>query len=45
MVTTRPSQAKGYDMDCTHEYIEVDTPWFDEVWVLDHPEFPLAVAS
>lgn len=24
-----------------YDYIEVDTPWFDPEWLLDHPDFPL----
>lgn len=23
---------------------EVDCPWFDQAWLVDHPDFPLAPA-
>jgi hypothetical protein len=24
------------------DLVEVDCPWFDPTWLLDHPDFPLA---
>ena len=29
-------------MDSEQSPVEIDTPWFDPTWLLDHPEFPLA---
>jgi hypothetical protein len=31
-------------MDSDESPVEIDTPWFDPTWLLDHPEFPLATS-
>ena len=34
---SKPAEEPDHD-----ESYEVDCPWFDPTWLLDHPEFPLA---
>jgi hypothetical protein len=29
----------------TDESCEVDCPWFDPLWLIDHPDFPLATTA
>ncbi len=28
-----------------NDYVEIDAAWFSGVWLLDHPDFPLATAQ
>ncbi|MBV9487416.1 MAG: hypothetical protein JO246_15320 [Frankiaceae bacterium] len=40
-----PNQSPEPVMTFHHtDAVEVDCPWFDPTWVLDHPEFPLAAS-
>jgi hypothetical protein len=31
-------------MDSEAIPVEIDAPWFDPMWLLDHPDFPLSAS-
>ncbi len=40
-----PTTSKPEEQDARDCVVEVDCPWFDSVWLLDHPDFPLAASA